>query len=259
MKRLSLIILSCLLLSGCIFDPVFDTSNVYAFQNSLAAIKAKLSNDDLRRLDVALRYLAAESGPRINGQPFNTVSMAANANPYVNLAWLGPRLNGNTAAGVVQNLSIKLDAEIAELEKRLGNSEGALGSVEVRSASYEWRRTGAGRSNFEQPFIEFTVRNGGATPISRIYFTTTLVSPGRSIPWARQEFVQTFNGGLEPREKQQLTLQVGGVWNDQQLKYLPNAELKVVVTKFEDANGARMIVANSDLLDFKRKVRAALH
>jgi len=32
-----------------------------------------------------------------------------------------------------------------------------------------------------------------------------------------------------------------GDWSDQQLKYLPNAELKVVVTNFEDANGQRVL------------------
>jgi hypothetical protein len=258
MKRLSLTILCCFLLSGCVLDPVFDTSNWDAFQKSTAAIKAKLSNDDLRRLDIALRYLAMESTPRINGQPVSTVALTATAaNPYIFLARLGPKLNGNTAASVIQNLSIKLGAEISAAEKMLENVEGVLGSVEVGSPSYSWQRTG--RGNLEQPVVEFTVRNGGTTPILRAYFKIVLMTPGRSIPWVTQNFVQTFKGGLEPREKQQVTPPVNfGGWNDPQLKYLPNAELKVVVTNVEDANGARMIAVDSDSLELKRKVRAAL-
>jgi hypothetical protein len=107
--------------------------------------------------------------------------------------------------------------------------------------------------------IEFAVRNGGKSPIARIYFRSVLTTPNRSIPWAKQEFVQVFKGGLEPREKQQLTIQPRyGNWNDPQLKDLPDAELKVVVMNFEDANGQNVIAVDSDSLDQKRKVRAAL-
>jgi hypothetical protein len=112
MKRLSLTILCCFLLSGCIFDPVFDTSSWDAYQSSSAAIKAQLSNDDLRRLDVALRYLLLDGMPKnaLDGQPPAAVRDIL-ANPYVILARLGPRINGRSAAAIIQNLSIRLDAE----------------------------------------------------------------------------------------------------------------------------------------------------
>jgi hypothetical protein len=259
MKRLSLVVLSCLLLSGCIFDPAFDTSSWDAFQRSSAAVKAKLSNDDLRRLEIALKYLVIEGAPKseIDGQLAGNVVVRANlANPYLMLARLGPRINGRSAATVIQNLSLRLDAEIAATEARLPNVENVLGAVEVSSPRYYWRRSGY----IEQPVIEFTVRNGGKLPISRIYFSGVLTSPNRSIPWARQEFVQVFKGGLEPREKQQLTLQPRyGEWSDPQLKYLPDAELKVVVTNFEDASGERATAVDAGSLDAKRKVLAALH
>ena len=257
MKRLGLTIL-CFLLSGCIFDPVFDPSSLSAYQRSLAAIKATLSNDDLRRLDIAMKYLMIETTPNIeiNGQLVSNVAAGESlANPYAVIARIGPRINGRSTAAVVQNLSIKLDAEIAETEARLQNLANVSGAVEVSSSRYYWRRNG----HLEQPVIEFAVFNGGKIPISRIYFSSVLATPNRSIPWARQEFVQTFKGGLEPREKQRLTLQPRyGGWNDPQLKYLPDAELKVVVTNFEDANGEKVIAVDTNSLDLKRKVRAAL-
>jgi hypothetical protein len=243
MKRSSLAILCCFLLAACIFDPVFDTSSWDAYQRSLAAIKAKLSNDDLRRLDTALKYLFIETTPRIEM-----------ATPNVILARLGPRINGKSAAAVIQNLSIKLDAEISQAAARLQSSDDVLGAVEIISPSYYWRRSGS----LEQPVIEFSVRNAGKFPISRVYFKSILTTPNRSIPWVRQEFVQNFKGGLEPREKQQVILQPYGDWNDRQLKDLPNAELKVVVTNIEDANGQRMIAVDSNNLEVKRRVLASL-
>ena len=229
-----------------------------AYQRSSAAIKARLSNDDLRRLEIALKYLFIEGAPRseIDGQLAGSAAARANlANPYLILARLGPRINGRSAAAVIQNLAVKLDAEISATEARLPNVENVLGAVEVSSPRYYWRRSGY----LEQPVIEFTVRNGGKLPISRIYFSSVLTTPNRSIPWARQDFLQIFKGGLEPREKQELALQPRyGDWNDPQLKDLVNAELKVVVTNFEDANGERVIAVDSGSLDVKRKVLAAL-
>lgn len=257
MKRLGLTILCCFLLSGCIFDPAFDTSSWEAYQRSLAAITAKLGNDDLRRLDIALKYLVAESTPtiEINGQTTSSLAAISSAvNPYVILARIGPRINGRSAAAVIRDLSIKLDAEISQTEARLQNVGGEVGAVEVRSPIYSWRRNG----HLEQPAIEFGVYNGGKFAISRIYFRAVLTTPNRSIPWAQQNFVQTFKGGLEPREKQQITLQPRGNWYDPQLKDLPDAELKVVMLNLEDANGEKVVAVDRDSLDLKRKVRAAL-
>ena len=258
MKRLILAALCCPLLSGCIFDPVFDTSSWDAYQRSSAAVKAKLSNDELRRLEIAMKYLVTESTPKleIDGQLVsNVVAGGSLENPYIILSQIGARINGRSAAAVIQNLSIKLGAEISETEARLQIVESVSGPVEISSANFNWRRDGY----LEQPVIEFAVFNGGKLPISRIYFRTILTTPNRSIPWVNQEFVQFFRGGLEPREKQQLTLQPRyGDWNDPRLKDLPNAKLKVVVTNFEDANGEKVVAVDSHSLDLKRKVRAEL-
>jgi hypothetical protein len=257
MKRSSLAILCCLLLCACIFDPVFDASSWDAYQRSSAAIKAKLNNDDLRRLDAAMKYLFIESSAKIVGQ--SLTSMVARPNFVVNqnmiLARLEPKINGRSAAAVIQDLSIKLDAEISETEGARQNSDNDVGTIEIGSPSYYWRTSGF----LEQPIVEFSVRNGSKIPVSRIYLSAVLTSPGRSIPWAKQDFVQNFRGGLEPREKQQLTFQPRtGDWSNKQLKYLPNAELKVFVTNFEDANGQRMAPAGSDDLEIKRRARAML-
>src|SRR6201995_240112 len=82
MKRFGLTVLSCVLLSGCIFDPTFDTSNWEAYQKSLAAIKAKLSNDDVRRLDIALKYLVLETAARFDGSFSNVMAGKTPQKPF---------------------------------------------------------------------------------------------------------------------------------------------------------------------------------
>jgi uncharacterized protein DUF6694 len=257
MKRFGPAILFCFLLSGCIFDPVFDTSNWESFQTSVGEVTAKLSNDDLRRLDIALKYLASEGMPRveIDSQVPNRAAAAGDrANPFLIFTQLRSRINGKSAATIIKDLSIKLDAEISQAEARLQSVEGVAGSVEVSSPGYYWKRSG----RLEQPAIEFAVFNAGKLPISRVYFRIALTTPNRPIPWAKQDYVQVFNGGLEPREKRQLSLQPHGEWSDPQLRYLSNAELKVTVLNFEDAIGQRMIPVDKGSLELKRKVLAAL-
>jgi hypothetical protein len=254
MKRSGLIILFCLLLSGCIFDPVFDTSSWSAYQRSSAAIKAKLSNDDLRRLEVALKYLESDGAPRIALQPVMVVRTGyTSADAF--LSRLGPSIQGRSGAAVIQNLVMKLDAEISAIDARMQNIDKALAAVEVTAASYRWRRSGA----LEQPVIEFSLYNAGKVPISRVYLTGVLTTPNRTIPWVKQSFVRSFKGGLEPRERQRVTLEPRyGEWNDRQLKDLYNAELKVTVTNFEDVNGEKHLGIDIESLDVKRKVRASL-
>ena len=52
-----------------------------------------------------------------------------------------------------------------------------------------------------QPIIELTVKNGTQYPISRAYFKGILATPGRSIPWLKDDFNYSIPGGLEPGEE----------------------------------------------------------
>jgi hypothetical protein len=256
MKLPSLAILCCLL-TGCVFDPTFDTSNWNAYQQSSSAIKAKLNNDELRRLEASLQYLLFEGVP-LRDEPAltNVVARIGVTHPGAVLSRLGPKIDGRTAAAVVQNLSIKLDTEIAQAEAILHSDGAALATIEIDSPRYYWRRSGF----LEQPVIEFSIYNAGKAAISRVYLNAVLTTPSRSIPWVKQELFRNFRGGLEPREKQQITVEPrNGEWNDKQLKDLYKAELRMTVANFEYTNGQKVIAVDSDLLDYKRGVRAALN
>jgi hypothetical protein len=235
MKRSVLAILCCFLLAACIFDPAFDTSSWEAFQKSSDAVRERLSNNDLRRLEIALKYLLVAGSQKIDGQMLNNVVASESfVNPQLILARLGPKINGRSAAAIIKDLSIKLDAEISEIESRMQNSEGVLTTVEVGSATYYWRRSGY----INKPVIDFSVYNGGKVPISRVYINGVLTTPNRSIPWVKQSFTLNFKGGLEPRERQRMTFEsLAGEWSDKNLSGLTNAKLKLTVTNFEDASG----------------------
>jgi hypothetical protein len=257
MKRLSLAILCCFLLSGCIFDPAFDMSSWESYQASLAAMKAKLGQDDLRRLDIALKYLAIENTLKMQADvqmASNVAAITNNLNPIQIFIALRPKINGVSAAAILRDLPLKLDTEIAQAEAGLQREDSIQKSVEITTPGYYWKRSG----RFEQPAIEFAVFNGGTSAISRVHFRLALTTPNRTIPWAKQDYIEVFHGGLEPHERRQLSLQPQGAWTDPQLKYLTDAVLKVDVLNYEDANGQKMLAVDKGSLELKRKVRAAL-
>jgi hypothetical protein len=256
MKRSISAILCCLLLAGCIFDPAFDTSSWDAFQKSSEAVRAKLGNDHLRRLEIALKYLLLESAQRVDGQMLNNVIARENfPTLQVTLARLGPKINGKSAAAIIQDLSIKLDTEISQIESRMRNADGVLAAVEVGSPTYYWRRSGY----ITKPVIEFTVYNGGKVPISRVFLGGVLTSPNRSIPWVNQGLTLSFKGGLEPREKKQMKFEpTSGEWADKSLSDLTNPELKLTVINYEDASGEKVIAIDGNSLEVRRKVRSLL-
>ena len=256
MKRSILAILCCSFLTACIFDPTFDTSSLEKFQRSSDAVRAKLGNDDLRRLEIALKYLLLEGAQRVDGQMLNSM-IAKEGFPtlQVTLARLGPKINGKSAAAIIRDLSIKLDAEIAQIESRMRNADGALAAVEVGSPAYYWRRSGYNN----KPVIEFTVYNGGKVPISRVFLGGVLTTPNRTIPWVSQELTLSFKGGLEPREKKQMKFDpTNGEWADKSLSDLTNAELKLTVINYEDARGEKVIAVDSNSLEVRRRVRSLL-
>ncbi|HET7887120.1 MAG TPA: hypothetical protein VFL62_12905 [Bradyrhizobium sp.] len=255
MNRFSLTLLFCVLVSGCNSEPVFDLSSWDAYQKSSAAIKSKLTNDDARRLAVALDYLLIEDLPRNTINGVGVMLSSPLANPDTTLDRLKPKIENRNAATVIADLSNKLNADISSAEARMQSLESIAASVEISSASYYWKKSGY----FEQPVVEFSVYNGGNSPISRIIFDCFLITTNRPIPWARQQYVQDFKGGLQPRERRKLTLPSGGQWSDPQLKDLVDAQLKVVVLNFADANGIMIIPVDRDRLAQERKILAQLH
>jgi len=248
-------ILSSFLLSGCAFDPVFDVSSWEAYERSSANVKSKLTNDDLRRLNIALDYLSADGFPKTVADAQQPSSALARVSLDTILLRLRSRIEGRNAATVIADLTTRPNAEISSAETRLHSAANIVDAVEIESPSYSWTSSGY----YNHAVIDFAVRNAGNVPISRAFLDFALVTPNRSIPWARYQYVQSFKGGLEPRERRNISIPAAGQWSDPQLKDLVKAELKVTVVNFTDANGIQMIPVDRERLNEERKVLALLH
>ena len=97
-------------------------------------------------------------------------------------------------------------------------------------------------SVFAFPHIEFTVQNQTGTAVSRIYCHGRLSSPGRTIPWADQDFNVPIPGGLEPGETKQINLRPpeNGPYGHGALKDQTDLVMQITVIDAEDASGQRL-------------------
>ena len=95
---------------------------------------------------------------------------------------------------------------------------------------------------FGYPHIEFNVRNQTGTAIGRIYCHGRLSSPGRTIPWADQDFNVAIPGGLEPGETKKINLRPpqNGPYGHGELKDRTDLVMEVAITDAEDAPGTRL-------------------
>jgi hypothetical protein len=132
-------------------------------------------------------------------------------------------------------------AEIQELlrKKEKANSDRLqLAKFEVvRSRFYQQQREFFG----EDPVIELTVKNGTPNVVSRAYFTGTLASPDRSVPWVKDDFNYRIPGGLEPGETATWKLEAYtfGLWD--QVKAPKDAILTVEVVQLDGVDGKPLL------------------
>jgi len=97
-------------------------------------------------------------------------------------------------------------AEIAELTQKKQRAEEAkieLGKFKVTRSRFYRRKNDIG---INESIIELALTNDTGVAVSRTYFVGTLASPGRSIPWLKEDFNYTFPGGMEPGESKELKL-----------------------------------------------------
>ena len=123
----------------------------------------------------------------------------------------------------------QLDAEVAAVSQQIQvaeenhmQSERKLAQIEVKGAKYYWSE-----DPFNQPVVEFTIRNNLGVALARVFFHGILETPGRSVPWADDNFSYQFPGGIEPGEEQHLRLGPYGDWYNNDLKNKPNTILSV--------------------------------
>ena len=112
-------------------------------------------------------------------------------------------LNGKTAQEIIaQSAQIKKERKKAERQQILSEiQELEKKQIKAQKDKEELTKFQIIRSWFYTGEIELTVKNGTQYPISRAYFKGTLASPGRAIPWLKDDFDYSIPGGLEPGEE----------------------------------------------------------
>jgi hypothetical protein len=254
--------LCCFALAACDSEPQFDTSSVPAYQKSLGVINAKLNVQARNRLKIALRTLAVggpaefvvTGGPRV---PESIEALEGVADATLLLDRMRPTIEGKTAAAVIGIVVADIDAEIARAEGQLGsgNTDKTLSKIVIENERYDWDWTGRP----DRPRVKFSIYNGSAKPISRVYLGAVLASRGRATPWATGALFYSFNPALQPGTQQQAIIFItSGELADTELKRIYDANLTLKVTNADDTAGRKLLVFNSDLIEAMRMERLVL-
>ena len=154
----------------------------------------------------------------------------------------------------VNETSKAIDEAIAEIDTNINtafpsNDEPAItkDSQPTRDkAQYLLSRFFVERARFyyskggfmEEAVIDLSVRNNGDQAVSRAYFHGVLITPGRSIPWVKENFNYEIPGGLEPGESAnwKLSPNMFGEWSKAP-KDRDDMVLKVTVTRLDGPDG----------------------
>lgn len=141
--------------------------------------------------------------------------------------------------------------EIVDLEAKKVKHEAALAELakfQVISSRISKQEVGF----LTQNALNITVKNGTGLPVSRAYFTGTLSSPGRSVPWLKAPFNYAIPGGLEPGELAiwDLSPSAGNAWYNVQIA--PDAVLTLTVDRLDGKDG-KVLFSATEFTDKDRE------
>lgn len=178
--------------------PTLDATSDETLEASADAIREALPPEQAARFDSALMRVAASS------LDFNAV-MSGDVEDAEELAQgMRDRLDGLSGPEIIalaDSIRIAdLEQQIVELEEREATAEAvgdSLAAFTVDRARFRMHRDYFGDP---EPVFEITVTNGLDVAVRRAFFTGTLKSPDRSVPWIEDTFNYEIPGGVEPGE-----------------------------------------------------------
>ncbi|MCK5919369.1 MULTISPECIES: DUF6694 family lipoprotein [Alcanivorax] len=238
---LLMLVLATMAITGC-SDPTIDASSEAKMKESVAKVRESLPEAKRTDFDKAVQLIAFSQ--------IDMKSLFANGGAGAGdmEGKMRGALNGKTAEQVLaQAEQIQADrkarekeqalAEIRELVAKREKSEQAKLQLDkfqvVRSRFYMRERQYLGK----QPIIELTVKNGTDQAISRAYFSGTIASPDRSVPWHQDQFNYSISGGLEPGEEATWTLAPNSYSGWGKVNAPADAVFTVMVEKLDGPNG----------------------
>lgn len=249
MKKVMLLLgLTGILLSSC--AKTIDGSSEETLKSSIDEIKKSLGDEKKEKFEKSMKLImfhGLDLGKLIkDGSAEETISD------------MKSKLDGKTVDDVIRE-GDKIQAEIerkkkeqakVEIEELYQKKDQAekdkrmLVKFEVKKSRFYKRKKGTYYIT-EEPIIELTIINRTDIAVSRAYFTGTLASPNRSVPWIKDDFNYEISGGLEPREEVTWHL-VPNMFSDWgQVDAPKDAVFTVDVTQLDGPNGEEMYSINN--------------
>ncbi len=198
LRSLCAFALTALLLGGC--AKKFDASTEESRKSSAQAMRKALPEDQREKLDRSVAIIA------MNGL---SLSEMAHTDAIENKI---ASLDGKTAEQIIA----EADAIVAEREaQERAQALQEIDELEKKKAkstsdAQELKKFEVTRSRFYQeyneysirpdPKMEISMRNGTPYAVARVFAVGTIATPGRSIPWIREDFNFSVAGGVEPGE-----------------------------------------------------------
>lgn len=205
MKKVTLLLgVIAILLSSC--SKKIDGSSEEAMKSSIEEIQKSLDDEKKEKFEESMKLIM------FSGLDFGKLMQEGGAEEAA--SDMKSKLDGKTADDIIAE-GEKIQAEIERKKKEQAKGEieelyqkmaqaakdkEMLAKFEVKRSRFYKRKKGTYYVT-EEPIIELTVMNGTDKAVSRAYFTGTLASPNRSVPWIKDDFNYEISGGLEPGEE----------------------------------------------------------
>ncbi len=229
---LSLVLCSCL-------SKRVDTSSDERMKKSIEEVRASLPAADRVKFDESLTAITTNNINPAEIFSGNTAGVEAK----VKQSLAGKNASEIISAGqaILTERRTKeqqqAQTEIAELRQKKERAEKAksgLAKFEITRSRFYRQESSFGRG---EPIIELALINNTGVAVSRAYFTGTLASPGRAVPWLKDTFNYQIPGGMEPGESKELRLapNMFGDWG--RVEAPADAVLTVEVTRIDGPDG----------------------
>ncbi len=248
MKKFLCLVVMAFLLSGCA-DPKIDVSNEEIQKKSIEKVRNALSEQKRSEFDNAMKIIVFSSvnlfNPKESEYAMKNAVQTLQGKTGNDVIAEGKRIKEERAAKEKEQAAKEREdvlGKIKDLESKKALVETAkaeLAKFKIISASfYKKDKKIMDRVIGKEPAIDLKVKNETGYPVSRAYFTGTLSSQGRAVPWLREDFNYSISGGLEKGEEVTWHLAPNpyGKWGTATSEAPDNAVLTVEVVRLDGAD-----------------------
>jgi len=249
MKRFLALAIVAVFLSGCA-DPKIDVSNEEIQKKSIEKVRNALSEQKRSEFDNAMKIIVFSGmnlfNPKESEYAMKNAVQTLQGKTGNDVIAEGKRIKEERAVKERETAAKDREQvlkEIKELETKKTIAEASKAELMkfriISARFYKKDKKIMDRVIGKEPAIDLNIKNETGSPVSRAYFIGTLSSPGRSVPWLREDFNYSISGGLEKGEEAvwKLAPNPYGKWGTGTIDAPENAVLTVETVRLDGADG----------------------